>query len=77
MKTSSKILIALGAGVAIGSAVGILFAPAKGAKTRKNLSNITNALFPRLKNATKEGKDSILALRDELEEIIELMKKPA
>ena len=38
MKNSAKILTALAAGIAAGSALGILFAPEKGSSTRKRIS---------------------------------------
>jgi len=77
MKNSSKVLIALGAGIAIGGVLGVLFAPAKGSETRKKFSDTANGLSDKLKNAVNKGKDSILGLRDELEEIIELTKQSA
>ena len=39
MKTSSKILVALGAGLVVGGVLGVLFAPDKGAETRKKISD--------------------------------------
>ena len=77
MKNSSKVLIALGAGIAIGGALGVLLAPAKGSETRKKLSDTANGLSEKLKEAVTKGKDSVLGLRDELEEVIELTKQSA
>lgn len=37
MNNTSKVLIALAAGTAVGAALGILFAPAKGEDTRENI----------------------------------------
>ena len=39
MNNTSKILIALGAGVAIGGVLGILFAPEKGSVTRHKIAD--------------------------------------
>ena len=43
-KTASKIIIAAAAGVAAGFALGILFAPARGSKTRKKLKKTVDDL---------------------------------
>jgi len=77
MKNSSKVLIALGAGMAIGGLLGVLFAPAKGTDTRKKISDTANNLSDKLKDAVNKGKYSILGLKDELEEIIALTKESA
>jgi len=49
-KTTSKVLIAAAAGLAAGLAIGLLFAPAKGSKTRKKikkaLSDVAEENFP-------------------------------
>ena len=37
MNNTSKVLIALAAGTAVGAALGILFAPAKGEETRESI----------------------------------------
>jgi len=49
MKNSGKIIIALGAGVALGAALGILFAPAKGSETRQKISDTAHDLKEKVK----------------------------
>ena len=56
MKNTSKILIALGAGVAIGGLLGILFAPAKGSDTRKKISDSGKKLADKFNSRIKAGK---------------------
>jgi gas vesicle protein len=55
MKNSGKIIIALGTGVALGAALGILFAPAKGSETRNKISSKAHDL----KEKVKEVKDAV------------------
>jgi gas vesicle protein len=43
-KTASRIIMATAAGVAAGLALGILFAPKKGARTRKKIKKTVNDL---------------------------------
>lgn len=59
MKNTSKILIALGAGVAIGGLLGILFAPAKGEDTRKKISENSKKLVDRFNGQIKAGKQRL------------------
>ena len=56
MKNTSKILIALGAGAAIGGLLGILFAPATGADTRKKISEGGKKLAEKFNSQLKAGK---------------------
>ena len=72
MKNSSKVLIALGAGIAIGGVLGVLFAPARGNETRKKISDTANGLSDKLKDAVNTAKQSIRGLRDGREETIGL-----
>ncbi|UKT62589.1 YtxH domain-containing protein [Pedobacter mucosus] len=50
MKDSSKIVIALFAGVAAGAALGILFAPEPGEDTRDNLSRSIKKITDKVKD---------------------------
>jgi gas vesicle protein len=74
MKNSSKILVALGAGLAIGGLLGVLFAPLKGADTRKKITDAGTDMAGKLKDKINSGKDAIAGLRDEAENIIAMAK---
>jgi gas vesicle protein len=50
MKSTGKVLLALGCGAAIGALLGVLFAPDKGSETRKKLSDTANDLTKKMKN---------------------------
>lgn len=55
MNTNSKIIVALLAGVAVGAAIGILFAPEKGSETRERLSGALKDLGQSIKDLAASG----------------------
>ena len=57
MKNISKILIALGAGVAIGGVLGILFAPDKGSLTKKKIAEDSKKFTDNFNRKIKSGKE--------------------
>jgi len=57
MKSTGKVLLALGCGAAIGALLGVLFAPDKGSETRKKLSDTANDLTKKV----KDMKESIVS----------------
>ena len=59
MKNSSKILIALGAGIVIGGLLGVLFAPEKGSVTREKLSEGGKRFADKLKENLKKRKEKM------------------
>ena len=59
MKNTSKILIAFGAGVAVGGVLGILFAPDKGAVTRHKLAEARNKLVDNFNKKVKSGRERL------------------
>jgi len=59
MKSTSKILIALGAGLAIGGILGVLFAPDKGSETRKKISDNGKMLADKFGRKVKRGKEKL------------------
>ncbi len=59
MSDNSKIVVALLAGVAVGAALGILFAPESGSETRDKLSKALKDLGERIQGLTEEGMDDL------------------
>jgi gas vesicle protein len=59
MKNANKILIALGAGVAIGGLLGVLFAPAKGVETRNKIAESGKKLKQQFNEKLKLGKEQL------------------
>ena len=66
MKNLSKIIIATSAGLIVGSALGLLFAPEKGEKTRKGISKKSKKLLRKIND--QMSKERLTELKDEFEE---------
>jgi gas vesicle protein len=65
---SGKVILGVLAGVAIGAALGVLFAPDKGWNTRKRISKKAEDLTEDLKDKFEEFLDSISVKVDEVKE---------
>jgi gas vesicle protein len=61
MKNTSKMLIALGSGLAIGGMLGVLFAPDKGVETRRKISEGGKKLSEKVKGKFKKEKNELEA----------------
>ena len=59
MKNSSKVLIALGVGLAIGGVLGVLFAPEAGSETRKKVAEEGKKFADNLKKKMRTAKDKV------------------
>lgn len=66
--SSGKVILGVVAGLAIGAALGILFAPDKGWNTRKRISKKAEDLTEDLKDKFEEFLDSISVKVDEVKE---------
>ena len=71
MKDSGKVVLALLAGIGIGAALGILFAPDKGEETRQRLADSTDDLQDDLEQRFDDFidglKEKFSAVKDEAE----------
>jgi gas vesicle protein len=77
MKNSSKVLIALGAGMAIGGLLGVLFAPDKGTETRKKISDAGNKLSDSVIDSVNKGKEKFADLKEGIRDRIGSLKEKA
>lgn len=69
MKNLSKIIVATAAGIVVGGALGILFAPKKGTKTRKDISEKSKKILGKINE--KVGKERLVELKEEFEDQLE------
>jgi gas vesicle protein len=63
-----KFLLAVGAGVAVGVAVGVLFAPAEGRDTRKRIVKKGKKLIRAVNNGLDDGQDSLEEIKEVLQQ---------
>ncbi len=68
MNNNSKILVALAAGIAAGAVLGVLFAPEKGADTRKKILDQGKKMSDDVKNKFNKGMEKLNDLKDGLKE---------
>jgi gas vesicle protein len=65
---NGKILTALIIGAAVGTALGILFAPDKGTATRRKINEEGKKMSDAIKNKFNEMKEKVNAMKDDLEQ---------
>lgn len=63
---SNKVVVGVIAGVAIGALVGVLFAPAKGSKTRKRVMNKATSYKDELQSKIEDLVDGVSEQYDSL-----------
>lgn len=61
-----RVLVTVGACMAIGAAVGMLFAPDEGAETRKRLIKRGKKLAGTVNDSIDEGRESLEEIKDSL-----------
>ena len=71
MKNTTKILIALGAGVAIGGVLGILFAPDKGSVTRHQLAEGGKKFADNFNRKVKSGRKRLQEEFSKMNDVME------
>ena len=71
MNNTSKILIALGAGVAIGGVLGILFAPDKGSVTRHKIAEGSKKFADNFNKKIKSGREKLQKEFSKMNDVME------
>ena len=71
MNNTSKILIALGAGVAIGGVLGILFAPDKGSVTRHKIAEGGKKFADNFNKKIKSGRGKLQEEFSKMNDVLE------
>ena len=71
MERGTRMLISIGAGIAAGALLGVLFAPNKGTDTRKKIKDASDKLSNSIKQRVKSGKDDMTSLKEGIMESIE------
>ncbi len=69
MNNLSKIVIASAAGIAVGGALGLLFASETGIKTRKDISKKSKKILGKINDHV--GKERLIELKEEFEDQLE------
>jgi len=67
MNNGFKVLLAIGASVAIGAAIGVLYAPDEGYETRKKMIKRGKKLVGAVNDSLDEGKESLEEIKDVLQ----------
>jgi gas vesicle protein len=67
MNKASKILLVLGASVAVGAALGVLYAPDEGSETRKKIVKRSKKLVGVVSDSIDDGKESLEEIKDVLQ----------
>ena len=65
MNNTNKILTAVGAGIVVGTIVGVLFAPEKGSETRKKISGQGKKIVEDVQNKFRRGRNKFNDLTDD------------
>lgn len=70
MNNTSKILVAATTGLAAGAILGVLFAPDKGADTRKEINDQLKKLADNVETGFNKTKGKLYGFKDKVEQVI-------
>ena len=71
MENYTKIAIGVVAGIAVGSILGVLFAPNKGAETRTKIKNAGAKLNENVQDKINKGKQSLYSMKQNILESLD------
>ncbi len=67
MNKATKVLVSIGAGIAVGAAIGVLFAPGEGSETRKKIMKRSRKLAGTVSDSLDQGRESLEDIKDVLQ----------
>ena len=67
MNRISKVLLAVGASIAVGAALGVLYAPDEGSETRKKLAKKGKKLAGFVNDSVDDSMESLVEIKDVLQ----------
>jgi gas vesicle protein len=70
MKPGMKALAALGAGLAVGAAAGILLAPNKGTETRRIIRKKGQRMADRLQRKVRDGERFVVGVKEDIQDTL-------
>ena len=73
--TAKRLLYTMAAGMALGALVGVLYAPEKGAETRRKINKLKRKLSCCPDDATDEERETLEELSNTLQEELERINK--
>jgi len=75
MKPLIKTIAALGAGLAVGAAAGVLLAPNKGTETRRIIRQKGQKIADRLQRKVRKGEQLVVGVKDDLKDTLNGINK--
>lgn len=75
MKPLVKTIAALGAGLAVGAAAGVLLAPRKGEETRKLIRQKGQKIADRMQSKVKEGEKLVTGVKGDIHDALNGINK--
>lgn len=73
-QTKQLLWVALGS-AAVGTILGVLFAPDKGSETRKKIRDTSNRFSENVKDSWQKGRDNITAIKEGIKERLEAINE--
>lgn len=75
MNNITKIMVAIGTGVAVGAALGVLYAPDEGSETRKKIIKRTKKLAGTVSDSIDDGRESLEEIKSVLQKELNKVNK--
>ena len=75
MNKTAKVVLAIGASMAVGAALGVLYAPEEGYETRRKIVKRSKKLIGTVNDSIDEGKESLEEIKDVLQKQLQKVNK--